>query len=163
MPDTLADRWAATQAQDAMRGAVRRVHYLSMEFLIGRALDNAFAALDVPCEQVVAQQAQSVSAEAMLESEADAALGNGGLGRLAACFLDSFATLGLPSFGYGMRYENGMFAQRIQDGCQVEVPDDWMQQGNPWELARHEISYPVGLGAWWKGMAAGGDGIRLCA
>ena len=142
----LADRWAVTQAQDAARGAVRRVHYLSMEFLIGRALDNAFAALEVSGGQVAAQRAGGVSAEAMLESETDAALGNGGLGRLAACFLDSFATLGLPSYGYGMRYENGMFAQRIQDGCQVEVPDDWMQHGNPWELARHEIRYPVGLG-----------------
>ena len=79
-------------------------------------------------------------------SETDAALGNGGLGRLAACFLDSFAELGLPSFGYGLRYRYGMFAQRIQDGRQVEVPDDWLKHGNAWDMARPDVAYSVGFG-----------------
>jgi starch phosphorylase len=142
----LGDRWVATQAEDAVRDGARRVHYLSMEFLMGRALRNAVAALGL--EEAVAadvEQQGAVLAD-VLEREPDAALGNGGLGRLAACFLDSFAALGLPSFGYGLRYENGMFAQGIQDGRQVERPDEWLRHGNPWEVARHEIHYPVGFG-----------------
>jgi glycogen phosphorylase len=135
----LADRWARTQAADAVRKGSRRVHYLSMEFLMGRALTNALAALDL---------SDQVSHEfgAIVEREPDAALGNGGLGRLAACFLDSFATLGLPSFGYGLRYQHGMFAQRIQGGRQTEVPDAWLKDGNPWEAFRPELQYEVGFG-----------------
>jgi starch phosphorylase len=100
----LADRWAATQAADARRSAQRRVHYLSMEFLMGRAMHNALAALQVDehLAELLGPQAPTLSA--LVAHEPDAALGNGGLGRLAACFLDSFATLGLPSFGYGLRY-----------------------------------------------------------
>ena len=150
--DLLAERWAATQQADAARGLdpalapVRRVHYLSMEFLMGRALGNAIAALglDETLRQAFAQQGQVLLE--VLEREPDAALGNGGLGRLAACFLDSFAELGLPSFGYGLRYQYGMFAQAIQNGRQVETPDDWMAKGNPWEVARPELHYPVGFG-----------------
>ncbi len=150
----LGERWAATQAADAHRGAdVRRVHYLSMEFLMGRALRNAVAALGV--EEALAADVAAATATApagptpladVLEREPDAALGNGGLGRLAACFLDSFAALELPSFGYGLRYENGMFAQGIQDGRQVERPDEWLRGGNPWEFARDEVRFPVGFG-----------------
>lgn len=147
--EQLGERWAATQLADAARGAtapVRRVHYLSMEFLMGRALGNAIAALklDAPLRLAFEQQGQALPD--VLEREPDAALGNGGLGRLAACFLDSFAELGLPSFGYGLRYQYGMFAQGIRDGRQVETPDDWMAQGNPWEVARPELRYPVGFG-----------------
>ena len=86
--------------------------------------------------------------EDIAEHERDAGLGNGGLGRLAACFLDSMATLGLPSFGYGIRYEYGMFAQEIQSGCQVEYPDPWLENGTVWEFPRADISVPVRFGGW---------------
>ena len=147
--ETLARRWAATQAADAQRGdkaPVRRVHYLSMEFLMGRALSNALAALKLtqPLEARLAEQ--GVSLGDVLEREPDAALGNGGLGRLAACFLDSFAELALPSFGYGLRYRYGMFAQAIQQGRQMEQPDDWMRDSPAWELPRHDLRYLVGFG-----------------
>jgi len=145
----LKDRWAQTQAEDAKRGAhatCRRVHYLSMEFLMGRALGNALAALGLTAELRTLLAAQAIDLDHVLEREPDAALGNGGLGRLAACFLDSFAQLGLPSFGYGLRYQYGMFAQAISDGRQVEAPDDWMRRGEPWDVARAEICYRVGFG-----------------
>ncbi|MGA0612392.1 glycogen/starch/alpha-glucan phosphorylase [Caldimonas sp. KR1-144] len=141
----LAERLNETMQADRDSGA-KRVHYLSMEFLMGRALANALAALglDAPFRQ--AAEHAGVAAADVLEREPDAALGNGGLGRLAACFLDSLATLGVPSFGYGLRYRYGMFAQRIQDGRQVETPDDWLRLGDAWELPRPELRYPVGLG-----------------
>jgi starch phosphorylase len=142
----LGERWALTQAADAQRRDGRRVHYLSMEFLMGRALRNAVAALGMEEELTRDVDAQGTPLADVLEREPDAALGNGGLGRLAACFLDSFAALELPSFGYGLRYENGMFAQGIQDGRQVERPDEWLRGGNPWEFARDEIHYAVGFG-----------------
>ncbi len=145
----LLERAIATQTQDAHRAKtepVRRVHYLSMEFLMGRALLNALAALGMEETVRSAFATHGMSLPEVLEREPDAALGNGGLGRLAACFLDSFAELGLPSFGYGLRYQYGMFAQGIQDGCQVESPDDWLRHGDPWELPRPELRYAVGLG-----------------
>jgi starch phosphorylase len=141
----LEQRWVATQQADARRGRdTRRVHYLSMEFLMGRALGNALDALGLRAP-LQAELGDTKLGE-VLEREPDAALGNGGLGRLAACFLDSFAELGLPSFGYGLRYEHGMFAQGIENGRQVERADDWLVHGNPWELPRHELRYPVGFG-----------------
>ena len=145
----LADRWAATQAADAKRArGVRRVHYLSMEFLMGRALRNALSVMGLESALKTALDARTGAAalDDVLEQEPDAALGNGGLGRLAACFLDSFATLELPSFGYGLRYAHGMFAQAIQEGKQVELPDEWLKHGNPWEFVRAELRYPVGFG-----------------
>ena len=149
----------------------RRVYYLSMEFLIGRTLSQragrAGPARAAPPRRC-AQHAQTL--EDVADREPDAALGNGGLGRLAACFLDSMATLGLPSFGYGIRYEYGMFAQDIQNGCQVEHPDPWLADGTPWEFPRAGISYPVRFGGWVEhvdGTAAvaprrrsGGQGLR---
>ena len=143
--ERLSQRWVCTQT--AQREAkARRVYYLSMEFLIGRTLSNALAALELrgPVAQALAQQACAL--EDVAEEEADAALGNGGLGRLAACFLDSMATLALPSFGYGIRYEYGMFAQEIQAGRQVETPDPWLADGTPWEFPRAGVSYPVRFG-----------------
>ncbi len=134
----LSERWANTQLQDAKRTGARRVHYLSMEFLMGRALQNALSALSL--------NTNSTAFASIINSEPDAGLGNGGLGRLAACFLDAFATLELPSFGYGLRYEFGMFAQHIQAGRQIEVPDEWLRDGNPWEIRRHELRYPIGFG-----------------
>ncbi|NOT87024.1 MAG: glycogen/starch/alpha-glucan phosphorylase [Lysobacter sp.] len=145
--DTLAARWAATQAEDACRGpSSRRVHYLSMEFLMGRALRNALAALQLEPELARELSARGLSLADVLEAEPDAALGNGGLGRLAACFLDSFAETGLPSFGYGLRYRYGMFAQATQDGRQIERPDDWLRHGALWDIERPEVEYIVGFG-----------------
>jgi len=144
--EELADRWAQTQAEDRAAKDSRRVHYLSMEFLMGRALGNAPQALGLDATLHAALKAAKRPLGEVLEQEADAALGNGGLGRLAACFLDSFATLGLPSFGYGVRYEFGMFAQAIQNGRQVAHPDHWLRLGNPWEIPRPELRYLVGFG-----------------
>jgi len=143
----LAERWAATQAKDAARGKdQRRVHYLSMEFLMGRAMRNALAALQLEPALRDELATRGVSLADVLESEPDAALGNGGLGRLAACFLDSFAELGLPSFGYGLRYRYGMFAQGLQDGAQVERPDDWQRDGTHWDFERADVAFVVGFG-----------------
>ena len=140
----LAERMNLSLREDR-RSEAKRVHYLSMEFLMGRALGNSLAALGLHGEFEAAALAAGKQPGDILEVEADAALGNGGLGRLAACFLDSLATLGVPSFGYGLRYRYGMFVQRIHDGQQVEEPDDWLRHGNPWELERPEVRYPIGL------------------
>src|SRR5438105_1666755 len=143
----LAERWVETQAAERAAKA-RRVYYLSMEFLIGRSLGNALSALDLREDAAAAVAAHARRLEDVEEQECDAALGNGGLGRLAACFLDSMATLGLPSFGYGIRYEYGMFAQDIVAGRQVEHPDPWLADGTPWEFPRAGISVPVRFGGW---------------
>jgi glycogen phosphorylase len=147
--DALLARYSRSQRSDSERiglQGLRRVHYLSMEFLLGRALGNAIAALG--CEQDLRALLHDYGLDLgdVLEGELDAALGNGGLGRLAACFLDAFAEASLPSFGYGLRYQYGMFAQRIQQGRQIEVPDDWMRLGHAWEIARPELRYPVRFG-----------------
>jgi starch phosphorylase len=143
----LADRWAAAQAADAQRGpGRRRVHYLSMEFLMGRALHNALAALGLADRLPALAGPDAAALSELIAHEPDAALGNGGLGRLAACFLDAMATLEVPAFGYGLRYEHGMFQQVIEDGRQVERPDDWLRHGSPWELIRPELRYEVGFG-----------------
>ena len=158
--ETLARRWAATQAADAQRGeqaAVRRVHYLSMEFLMGRALSNALAALGLAEPLSAKLAAHGLTLTDVLEREPDAALGNGGLGRLAACFLDSFAELALPSFGYGLRYRYGTFAQVIQQGRQLEQPDDWTRDSPAWELPRHDLRFQVGFGG---RVAVDASGVR---
>jgi starch phosphorylase len=141
--ERLSQRWVATQA--AQRGQ-RRVYYLSMEFLMGRALGNALDALGLAGDAAAALRTLAQRLEDVEQQEADAGLGNGGLGRLAACFLDSMATLGLPAFGYGIRYEYGMFAQTIADGRQVELPDPWLGDGSPWEFRRRHVHYPVRFG-----------------
>ena len=141
----LAERMNTTLQGDREAKA-KRVHYLSMEFLMGRALTNALAALGLDPAFRAAAAAAGRDPHEILDREPDAALGNGGLGRLAACFLDSMATLGLPAFGYGLRYEYGMFDQRIHDGRQTEEPNDWLRNGNPWELHRPELRFPVGFG-----------------
>ena len=143
----LSRRWVRTQTRERDAKA-RRVYYLSMEFLIGRTLSNALAALGLTeaAGQGLEQFARSL--EDVAECETDAALGNGGLGRLAACFLDAMASIGLPSFGYGIRYEYGMFAQEIQDGTQMEYPDPWLKDGTPWEFPRADVGYPVRFGGW---------------
>ena len=144
--DQLAKRWVQTQVDDR-RNKSRRVYYMSMEFLIGRTLDNALAALDLRDKAAAAfSDAGGPSLPDIIECEPDAALGNGGLGRLAACFLDSMATLELPSWGYGMRYEYGMFAQSIINGGQVEHPDSWLVDGTPWDFPRPGTVFPVRFG-----------------
>ena len=133
--DRLIQRWIRTQdtyyEQDP-----KRVYYLSLEYLMGRTLGNSLIAMGLrdACAQALTDLGYRL--EELREAEWDAGLGNGGLGRLAACFLDSLATLGYPSYGYGLRYDYGIFHQRIVDGAQVEVPDGWLRYGNPWEIAR---------------------------
>ncbi len=156
----LSQRWVRTQAEQHDAKA-RRVYYLSMEFLMGRTLGNALAALDLDGEAAAAMHAHAQRLEEVEDCEPDAALGNGGLGRLAACFLDSMATLGLPSFGYGIRYEYGMFAQEIKDGQQVEHPDPWLEDGTAWEFPRAAISYPVRFGGWVEHQGGGVDARAL--
>ncbi len=144
--EELARRWVKTQVADRKNKA-RRVYYLSMEFLIGRTLDNALSALGLHDKAAAAfSVAGGPSLSDVIECEPDAALGNGGLGRLAACFLDSMATLELPSWGYGMRYEYGMFAQSIINGGQMEHPDSWLVDGTPWEFSRPGTSFTVRFG-----------------
>ncbi len=143
--DQLVERWMKTTraqyAQDA-----KRVYYMSMEFLIGRTFGNAMLALGLRDRVRQALLDFGVDMDAITELEPDAALGNGGLGRLAACFLDSMATLNIAGFGYGIRYDYGMFRQTIVDGRQVEVPDYWLTRGNPWEFPRPEVTYRVRFG-----------------
>ena len=140
--DRMIDRWMET-----MRGYyvsdVKRVYYFSMEFLMGRTLMNGVHNLGFDHEFRSALGELGIDLDKVKEIEMDAALGNGGLGRLAACFLDSMATLDLPGYGYGIRYEYGMFSQRIEDGRQVEHPDNWLRYGNPWEFPRPEVLFQV--------------------
>ncbi len=140
--DRLIERWIETQQAYYDRD-VKRVHYLSLEFLLGRTLGNALVNLDLTETAHRALQQLGHDLEELAEQEYDAGLGNGGLGRLAACFLDSMATLELPANGYGLRYEYGIFRQGVVDGFQVETPDNWLRFGNPWEIGRPEYLYPV--------------------
>lgn len=138
----LLERWIRTQetyySQD-----VKRVYYLSLEFLMGRTLGNSLVNLGLMDECHKAMHKLGYDLEQIRELEWDAGLGNGGLGRLAACFLDSLASLEIPGYGYGIRYEYGIFNQKIVEGYQVEAPDNWLRYGNPWEIARPEYLYPV--------------------
>ena len=143
--DQLVERWMRTTRAQYQQD-VKRVYYLSAEFLIGRTFTNALLALEIAPAVRQALADFEVDFDAMVELEPDAALGNGGLGRLAACFLDSMATLGVPGMGYGIRYEYGMFRQTLVDGRQVEVPDYWLTHGNPWEFPRPEVTYRVCFG-----------------
>jgi glycogen phosphorylase len=140
--DRLAERWIETQ-QAYYREDAKRVYYLSLEFLMGRALGNSLinTGLYDIAGQAVAELGYNM--EDLRETEWDAGLGNGGLGRLAACFMDSMATLQLPAYGYGIRYEYGIFFQQIVQGYQAETPDNWLRYGNPWEFVRPEYLYPV--------------------
>jgi starch phosphorylase len=143
--DQLVERWMATTRANYAQD-LKRVYYLSMEFLIGRTFTNALLAVDLHDTVRDALADFGVDMAQLAEREPDAALGNGGLGRLAACFLDSMATLGVPGMGYGIRYEYGMFRQRVVDGQQVETPDYWLTRGNPWEFQRPEVNYRVRFG-----------------
>ncbi|CAF0948972.1 unnamed protein product [Didymodactylos carnosus] len=142
--DHLVGRWIRTQ-QHYYDTDPKRVYYLSLEYYIGRSLSNTMINLGIESEMDEALYELGLSIEELEEFEEDAGLGNGGLGRLAACFLDSMATLGLAAYGYGLRYEYGIFQQTIKDGFQCEEPDDWLRYGNPWEIPRPEYQIPVNL------------------
>ncbi len=140
--DRLMERWMKTQ-QEYYRQDAKRIYYVSLEFLIGKTLGNSLINLGIYDECRQALDELGYDLEDLRELEWDAGLGNGGLGRLAACFLDSMATLSFPSYCYGIRYEYGIFFQHIVDGYQVETPDNWLRYGNPWEIGRPECLYPV--------------------
>ena len=140
--DRLVQSWRETE-QRVSESSERRVYYLSLEFLIGRSLTNAVQNLGIEDSIGEVLREYGITLEELAENEHDAGLGNGGLGRLAACFLDSCANLKLPVVGYGLRYEYGMFHQRIEGGRQVEEPDHWLLNGNEWELEREEHSRRV--------------------
>lgn len=140
--DHLVSRWIRTQ-QYYYEKDPKRVYYLSLEFYMGRTLTNTMVNLGIQNAVDEALYQVGLDIEELESIEEDAGLGNGGLGRLAACFLDSMATLGLAAYGYGLRYDYGIFTQSIKDGWQVEEPDDWLRYGNPWEIARPEYTIPV--------------------
>jgi glycogen phosphorylase len=143
--ERIVDPWfAATKATYA--GRHKRVYYLSMEFLIGRLLEDAIVNLGLADAAKKALERHGQDFHATMENEPDAALGNGGLGRLAACFLDSLSTIGCPAYGYGIRYEHGLFRQRFVEGRQIEEPEDWLTQSHAWEFERPEAAYEIGFG-----------------
>ncbi|MEI9411199.1 glycogen/starch/alpha-glucan phosphorylase [Mesorhizobium salmacidum] len=143
--DRIVDHWmqATKEAYDQQE---KRVYYLSLEFLIGRLMRDAFSNLGLMENMREALSSLGVDLDLIAALEPDAALGNGGLGRLAACFMESMATVDIPAHGYGIRYANGMFRQEIHDGWQVELPETWLDHGNPWEFERRERSFEVGFG-----------------
>lgn len=143
--DRVVDHWiqATKEAYDQQE---KRVYYLSLEFLIGRLMRDAFSNLGLMENMREALASLGVDLDLIAGLEPDAALGNGGLGRLAACFMESMATVDIPAHGYGIRYANGMFRQEIHDGWQVELPETWLDHGNPWEFERRERSFEVGFG-----------------
>ena len=143
--DTIIDQWIATHKEYEKKNP-KTVYYLSMEFLMGRALGNNLINLTCYKEVKEALDELGFDLNVIEDQEPDAALGNGGLGRLAACFLDSLATLGYPAYGCGIRYRYGMFRQEIQDGYQIEKPDDWLKDGNPFEVRRAEYACEVKFG-----------------
>jgi len=140
--DVLIENWIRTQRSYYVKKK-KRVYYLSLEFLIGRSLGNALINLGLYDLAAEALKELGYDLEVVREEEEEAALGNGGLGRLAACFMDSMATLGIPAYGYGIRYEFGIFNQKLLDGYQVENPDDWLRYGTPWEFQRPHHMFPV--------------------
>lgn len=143
--DILLDRWLGTQPKEYAYHH-KRVYYLSLEYLIGRSLGNAILNLDLEQASIKALEEMGYSMEMIRELEWDAGLGNGGLGRLAACFLDSMSTLKIPAYGYGIRYEYGIFFQHIRNGEQQETPDNWLRYGSIWEIPHPEHLIPVGFG-----------------
>ena len=143
--DHIIDRWMDSTRRTYDSGG-KRVYYLSLEFLIGRLMRDALSNLGLTREMEHALRDHGIDLAQMEDLEPDAALGNGGLGRLAACFMESLASLDIPAYGYGIRYVNGMFRQRIDDGWQVELPETWLTHGNPWEFDRRESAYRIGFG-----------------
>jgi starch phosphorylase len=151
--ELIVDRWMAT-TRSAYETGAKQVYYLSLEFLIGRLLRDNIDNLGLTEEINDALAPLGVTLERIRLAEPDAALGNGGLGRLAACFMESMASLGVPAFGYGIRYDHGLFRQVIVDGWQHEYPEDWLAYGNPWEFAKPEIAPEISFGGWVEGVVA---------
>lgn len=145
--DRVIDQWMES-TRDTWRTSKKRVYYLSLEFLIGRLMRDAMSNLGLAEAVREALDGFNVSIDELIEREPDAALGNGGLGRLAACFLESMSSIKVPAYGYGIRYVNGMFRQEVSDGWQVELPETWLAHGNPWEFERRESSYEIGFGGY---------------
>ena len=143
--DQVMDEWLKSR-QRTKDDQSKRVYYLSLEFLIGRLMRDAVSNLEMMEEISTALTSLDVNLEALTVLEPDAALGNGGLGRLAACFMESMASVDVPAFGYGIRYMHGLFRQQITDGWQVEYPETWLSHGNPWEFERREATFEVGFG-----------------
>ncbi len=143
--DLLLDKWLRTQPREYASDH-KRVYYLSLEYLIGRSLENAILNLDLQKQSIKALEEMGFEMEIVKELEWDAGLGNGGLGRLAACFMDSLASLKIPAYGYGIRYEFGIFFQHIKNGEQVESPDNWLRYGSIWEIPHPEHLFPVSFG-----------------
>jgi starch phosphorylase len=143
--DRVIDAWMES-TRSTWRESKKRVYYLSLEFLIGRLMRDAISNIGLMEQVRVALKSLGVDLDTLAELEPDAALGNGGLGRLAACFMESMATTQIPAYGYGIRYANGMFRQELSEGWQVELPEDWLVHGNPWEFERRESAYEIGFG-----------------
>jgi starch phosphorylase len=157
--DIVVERWIesinATYDDDR-----KRVYYLSLEFLIGRMLFDAMTNLGVVEPMTEALSQLGLDLATLRRVESDAALGNGGLGRLAACFMDSMASLSIAAYGYGIRYDNGLFRQIIRNGWQQEIPEDWLTHGDPWEFERPELNYAVGFGGWVEAVPDGDEKVR---
>ena len=143
--DRIIHRWLSAERTSNAQGR-KRVYYLSLEFLIGRLLSDVLVNLGIADIARAALGDLGVDPNRLRSAEPDAALGNGGLGRLAACFMESMASLGIPAYGYGIRYDHGLFRQVIKDGWQQEYPEDWLSFGNPWEFARPEVIYDIHFG-----------------
>ncbi len=143
--DRIIDQWMES-SRETWRTSNKRVYYLSLEFLIGRLMRDAMSNIGVMEPVRAALKNFNVDLGDLINLEPDAALGNGGLGRLAACFMESMATVNIPAYGYGIRYVHGLFRQEMSEGWQVELPEDWLAHGNPWEFERRESSYEIGFG-----------------
>ncbi len=157
--DHIVDRWIDLTRATYQSGA-KQVYYLSLEFLVGRLFRDNVSNLGLGETVRLALDSLGVDGTKLREAEQDAALGNGGLGRLAACFMESMATLSIPAFGYGIRYDHGLFRQIIRDGWQREYPEDWLTFGNPWEFARPEIAHEIGFGGTVEAATVSGARVR---
>src|SRR5271170_5598984 len=158
--DRVIHRWLEVDRENLARGR-KYIYYLSLEFLIGRLLNDVAGNLQMTDIVHLALDDLGVNFDRVRFAEPDAALGNGGLGRLAACFLESMASLGVPAYGYGIRYDHGLFRQIIADGWQREYPEEWLSFRNPWEFERSEVTYDVNYGGWVETVAARGGHTRF--
>src|SRR5262252_1067903 len=158
--DRIVHRWLAVDRASNAQGR-KRVYYLSLEFLIGRLFADVLCNLGWTETFRAALGDLGVDLNRLRAVEPDAALGNGGLGRLAACFMESMATLGIPAYGYGIRYDHGLFRQVVKDGWQQEYPEDWLSFTNPWEFERTEVKYDIFYGGWVETVAGRGNHMRF--